>query len=153
MRIWRTHHSNINSWMTVIIIPFWIIRIWRTQHSNINALMTVIIISFEPYAFDVRASYTPQWYECITDRYHYYIFPLFFWQTLGVQCTGFCGFVNDLWTRVRHLYFSIDTGWTKSSSDLTDTRVGWDLVAQLQRGYRSEIPSSLSKLNHLYFLW
>ena len=46
IRIWRTHHSNMNAWMTVTFIPFWIIRIWRTHHSNINAWMTVIIIPF-----------------------------------------------------------------------------------------------------------
>ena len=48
IRIWRTHHSNTNACMNdrycTLLLAFWTIRIWRTHHSNINASMTAIII-------------------------------------------------------------------------------------------------------------
>ena len=71
IRIWRTHHSNMNVWMTVTFIPFWIIRIWRTHHSNINAWMTVIIIPFL-LCFFTNLRFTNPWMTAIIIHFEPY---------------------------------------------------------------------------------
>ena len=66
IRIWRIHHSNFNAWMTVIIIILWS----STHHGNNNTWMTVII--FILWTIRIWRTHHGKWIiSTMNDRYHY----------------------------------------------------------------------------------